>query len=107
MVLQFSIFFAVALAVMLFGHWVLYGALVNFFQIQNSTWRMVLKIGLGLMAVSFLAASFLIFRFDNIFLKKFYYISAIWLGWFFYFLVAAAICSIIFWISGGNPNFPM
>ena len=67
-----------------------------------------IKLALGFLSVSFVAASLLAFRYTNALVRGLYRIAAVWVG-LLTFLFAATIFSwIIFgvaWLSGLNVNF--
>lgn len=96
-------FIAVVQSVLFLAHFVLYetwtvgghddrGALATF----------------GLLSLSFVAASLLAFRYNNLAVRVFYRVAAIWLGMLTFFVPAAVLSWIVFGISrlaGLNPDF--
>src|ERR1700730_8582216 len=63
---------------------------------------------LGLLSVSFFAASLLAFRYTNPMLRVFYRVAAVWLGFLTFFFLAAVSAWTIFAIArwtGLNLNF--
>lgn len=107
MISQIVIFISLVLIILALGHWILYRTLLFFLAVTNPSWQLTLKIGLGVLAISFLAALLLVARYQNVLVQKFYHFSAIWLGVFFYLFAAAIVCWLIYWLSGSNPGFPM
>src|ERR1700677_1099734 len=67
-----------------------------------------IKLGLGFLSVSFVAASFLAFRYTNAPLRAFYRAAAVWLGLLTFLFVAAVFSWIIFGVArlaGLDMNF--
>jgi hypothetical protein len=71
----------------------------------NALW---LKVTVGALSVSFLAASLLAFRYSNPTLRTFYRIAAVWLGIVSFLFFAAGVSWVIFGITrlaGANVDF--
>jgi hypothetical protein len=71
----------------------------------NALW---LKVTVGALSVSFLAASLLAFRYSNPTLRTFYRIAAVWLGIVSFLFFAAGASWMTFGITrlaGANVNF--
>jgi len=71
----------------------------------SSAW---LKVTMGLLAVSFLGATLLAFRFTNPAVRALYRIAAVWLGIVSFLFFAACASWIVFgiaWIAGRNADF--
>src|SRR5439155_12133262 len=67
-----------------------------------------IKLVLGFLSISFIAASLLAFRYTNAALRAFYRAAAVWLGLLSFLFVAAVSSWIIFGVSrlaGLNLNF--
>src|SRR5271154_2542719 len=67
-----------------------------------------IKLVLGLLSVSFIAASLLAFRFTNAALRAFYRAAAVWMGLGSFLILAAVSSWIIFGVArmaGLNMNF--
>ncbi|MFH1183281.1 MAG: metallophosphoesterase, partial [Candidatus Moraniibacteriota bacterium] len=77
------------------AHWTLYKSIVRFFNLENRTIIYYLKILFGFLAVSFVLASLLSFRYDNLPVRLFYNFSAGWLGFLYLLLIASAFTWII------------
>lgn len=90
------IFIAVIQSILFLGHWFLYRTLIYFWQDSDSPRNWSLQLALGLLSVSFIAASLLAFRFYNIFVRIFYTVAAVWLGFLNYFFLAACLCWIVY-----------
>ncbi|MGH9448246.1 MAG: hypothetical protein ACRD3O_21380, partial [Terriglobia bacterium] len=67
-----------------------------------------LKLAVGFLSVSFVAASLLAFRYTHAAVRSFYRVAAVWMG-LVSFLFLGAVCSwIIFgvaWVAGLDVNF--
>ena len=100
MVYQFILFLSFFQGLLFLGHWVLYKNLIRFSIFGNPSAILALKIGLGLASIGFLVSSLLAFRFGNFLVRFLYYISAAWLGTFFYLAVSAAFLWMFFAFSG-------
>jgi uncharacterized protein len=99
-------FVAVIQSVLFLAHFLLYQTWV--FSAGPGTDSLSTRLALGLLSISFVAASLLAFRYTNRLLRAFYRIAAIWLG-LLTFLFAAAVVS---WtvlgvasIAGWQMNF--
>src|SRR5713226_5710965 len=67
-----------------------------------------IKLGLGSLSVSFVAASLLAFRYTNAALRAFYRAAAVWMGLVSFLFLAAVSSWIIFGVArlaGVNMNF--
>ncbi len=74
-------------------------------QTSGPTW---IKVTLGFLSVSFVAASVLAFRYTNPVVRGFYRAAAIWMGFLSFLFLAATISWIIFgvaWLAGLKLNF--
>ncbi len=90
----FVIFIAVAEAIVILGHALLYFSWSYFFHITNPNILRVMGICLGVMSISFIGASLLVFRRANFVTTSIYYIAAVWLGVLLYLFLA----TILTWI---------
>src|ERR1700761_7567746 len=67
-----------------------------------------IKLIFGSLAISFVTASLLAFRYTNAVVRTFYRLSAVWVGLLSFLVLAAAASWIIFalaWLTGFNINF--
>src|SRR6202047_3965648 len=74
-------------------------------EIRGAFWT---KLVLGLLSVSFVAASLLAFRYTNAALRRFYRAAAVWMGLVSFLFLAAVSSWIIFGVArllGLNMNF--
>ena len=100
-------FIAVVQLVLFFGHYLLYETW-TFSTAGNGTGSFWIKAVLGLLSVSFVAASLLAFRYTNAAVRAFYKAAAIWLGLLSFLFTAAIFSWIVFGLarlSGLDVNF--
>src|SRR6266404_227119 len=100
-------FIAVVQLVLFFGHYLLYETW-TFSTAGNGTGSFWIKAVLGLLSVSFVAASLLAFRYTNAAVRAFYKAAAIWLGLLSFLFTAAVLSWIVFGLarlSGLDVNF--
>src|SRR5437762_8086361 len=80
----------------------------TFAAAANETSALWLKVIVGVLSVSFLAASLLAFRYTNLSIRTFYRIAAVWLGIvsFLFFAAGASwvVCGVM-WLAGADVNF--
>src|SRR5207245_11008312 len=75
---------------------------------KNGTSALWLKVTVGALSVSFLAASLLAFRYSNRTVRTLYRIAAVWLGIVSFLFFAAGASWVVFGVTmlvGGNVNF--
>ena len=81
------------------AHWFLYKTIVRFFGITNPSHMMGLKISLIALSLSFIASSIVAFRFYNVFSRILYTVGSVWLGAFYFFMLACILTWVIFGIT--------
>ena len=102
------VFIAVIQSVLFLTHYLLYKTWTfspEGGDIHGTFW---IKLMLGLLSVSFVAASLLAFRYTNSALRAFYRVAAVWMGLLSFLLLAAIFCWIIFGVArlaGLDTNF--
>ncbi len=72
-------------------HFVVFEGIILGFLIKNSTVVLGVKIFFSVMTLSFVLASVLTRNFNNLFTRWLYRVSAVWLGFLFYFFLASVI----------------
>ena len=101
-------FIAIIQSVLFFGHYLLYETWTFSTAGNDTEGAFWIKVLLGFLSLSFVAASLLAFRYTNAAVRTFYKAAAIWLG-LLSFLFVAALCSwIIFGVAqlaGMDVNF--
>src|SRR5262245_60356837 len=101
---RFLAFIAIFQSVLFLAHFFLYETW-RFSSAGNVGSAMVAKVVLGILSMSFIAASLLAFRYTNIAVRTLYRIAAIWLGLFSFLFFAAILSWIIFGLAlvWGHP----
>jgi len=96
---RIAVFVAVVQVILFAGHWLLYETL-RFFaaggergEIPAAAWT------IGILSVSFVAASLLAFRYHARGVRWFYTAAAVWLGAFSFFFFAAISCWLIYFLA--------
>lgn len=95
MALILTIAIAVIQAMLAFAHVVLYRVTVSIFHITSSSTLQTLKVVFAVLALSFVAASLLVFRYNALPIRIFYIAAAVWLGFVLYLLLAA----FLYWVA--------
>src|SRR5580700_2613808 len=101
-------FIAVVQSVLFLTHLVLYKTWTFSPAELASHGALWIKLLLGFLSVSFVAASLLAFRYTNAVVRAFYRAAAVWLGLLTFFFIAAVSSWIIFGVArlaGANLNF--
>jgi len=95
----FTIAIGVIEAILISAHWVLYKSILRFFSIENQSFILYLKIILGILSVTFVLASLLASRFDNILVETFYRLAAGWLGFLYLFLIVSLLVWTLYYFN--------
>ena len=77
------------------AHWFMYATWIDFWWPLRPTTQSALAIAFALLSVIFIAATLLGFRFSNPFVKSFYWVAAIWIGFANFLLIAAILARLI------------
>lgn len=104
--MRFVFFIGVIQSILFLGHFFLYKTLVHFFRFIHPSQFWMLRIAMGILAISFLGSSFLSFSYSNFLVRNLYTASVSWLGIFYLFVLA----SILSWTILGLTkffNFPL
>ena len=110
MKLKFIGFICVVLILLFGAHFVIYEAVVPTFLIAVPAVLLWLKIILGGMTLGFIVLSIVARFFNNLVTKILYTAFSVWLGFFFYLLLASAIYWVIYGIAFGalpHATFPV
>jgi predicted MPP superfamily phosphohydrolase len=94
---RIAVIIVVIQIILFLGHWFLYETWIAFAGGDPPHGNAGLAIALGLLSVTFVAASLLAFRFSNPLVRFFYTVSAAWAGFLTYFVLAAFAC----WLAAG------
>jgi predicted MPP superfamily phosphohydrolase len=104
---RIAVIVAIIQIILFAGHAFLYETWDFFWRAPDPPGVTPLQLTLGILSVSFVAASLLAFRYHNILVRWFYTASAVWLGALSFFFFAACASWLIFgagWLIGVAPN---
>lgn len=90
-------FIAVIQAILFLTHFFLYRTLT--FRLASGPQKLWLAVGLGVLSVSFVAASLLAFNYTSAPVRAFYKASAIWMGFLSFLFLAAVLAWILFGVT--------
>ena len=93
--MKFWVIITILFAILLGAHWALYASIVSFFAIADKVCKRDLAGVLAFLSVSFILASVLISRQENLFTRGFYLLSGYWLGLLVNLLMAIAAVWLI------------
>ena len=100
---RIAVFLLIFQSILGLAHWFIYRTWTDFRAIPDPRGITGTQAALALLAVSFVAASFLAFRYFNGFVRLFYTIAAVWLGMVNFLFLAACFCWIVYF--GGSRNW--
>jgi uncharacterized protein len=89
---RIAVFVVIIQSILLLAHWFIYRTWIDFRAVADPPGITVPQAALALLSVSFVAASFLAFRYLNRFARVFYTIAAVWLGMVNFLFLAACLC---------------
>ncbi len=89
-------FVVIVQSILLLAHWFIYSTWVDFRAIPDPPGITPLEAAVGILSVSFIAASLLAFRSATGLARWFYTIAAVWLGMVNFFFLAACFCWLVF-----------
>ena len=101
-------FIAVIQSVLWLTHWLLYETWTFSFAGSDTSGAFLIKLGLAILSVSFVAASLLAYRYTNTVVSTIYRVAAVWMGLFSFLFLAAAASWILFGVgrlAGRDMNF--
>src|ERR1700747_2394097 len=101
-------FIAITQSVLFLTHYLLYKTWIFSPAGSETPGALWVKLALGFLSVSFIAASLLAFRYTNAALRAFYRASAVWVGMLTFLFVGAVSSWIIFGVArlaGLDVNF--
>ena len=93
--LRISRFVATVQVILFLAHWFVYEACVFFWPGLGARQITMLRVSALVLSVSFVAASILAFRYWNPFVRAFYRVAAVWLGFLNFFFLAACLAWIV------------
>jgi len=103
-------FVVIVQSILLLTHWFIYRTWTDFRAIPDPPGITGAQAVLALLSVSFVAASFLAFRYFNGFVRLFYRVAAVWLGMVNFLFLASCLCWTIYFFvrfSGMNLDRPV
>ncbi len=106
---QLVIFIGIVQSILILGHFIIYETWVHLWGPRGSA-LLALRVALGVLCFTFVAATALAFWFSNAFVRGFYRIAATWLGFLNFFVWAACfswvfygLSSLAGWRTSGRP----
>lgn len=109
-ILKISLFIILSLLILFGSHYLLYRSFVSFFGIIGSSTKLLLRIILFLLSISFIIASLIAHFRQGLLTKLFYIIAASWWGLLVNLLLAAFLIWLLTWfltLIGFNPKVPV
>ena len=91
-----AVFATVFQVVMIAAHWFLYETWLLFWGPMSITTQRTLAASVAILSFSFLAATLLAFRYNNLAVRAFYRLAAVWLGALSFFFLAAIASWIVY-----------
>jgi uncharacterized protein len=92
-------FVAIVQSILLLGHWFVYATWIAFWGPMDARLAVPLKATLAFLSVSFVGASLLAHRFNNVAVRSLYRVAAVWLGFLNFFFLAAGASWLLYLIS--------
>jgi len=89
-------FLLVTLGILIGFHGVLYFAFVRFFSISSGLVKNILLVVLGILSISFIFSAIFVRLSNCIFARAFYFVSAFWMGFLIYLILATVVIFILF-----------
>jgi predicted MPP superfamily phosphohydrolase len=89
---RIGIFVLIVQSILFLAHFVLYETWTVFWDAARPQGNWTLRLAIALLSMSFISASLLAFRTSNVLARMYYTISAAWLGFVNFALVAACVC---------------
>jgi uncharacterized protein len=99
MMRRIVLFIAVFQTILFLAHGFLYETWNFFWRAPDPPGISPLQLALALLSVSFLAASLLAFRYNNVLLRWFYTASAVWLGALSFVFIATCCCWVVYGVA--------
>jgi predicted MPP superfamily phosphohydrolase len=92
-------FIVIIQCILFAAHWFVYETWIAFQARPDPPGITALQGAMGVLSISFVAASLLAFRYSNFWAKSFYKIAAAWLGTLNFLLLAACLCWTLYLVS--------
>lgn len=107
---MFLVFIAIVQLVLLLGHVAVYKTWIDLWGVPNASVLLWVRVALVILAASFVVASILAFWFSNPFVRVFYRIASVWVGFLNFFLCATVLSWVVYglgwalgWRTSGRP----
>lgn len=104
------VFIAVVQFILLLGHVAIYKTWIDLWGAPNASVLLWVRVAVATLAASFVVASILAFWFSNPFVRVFYCVASVWLGFLNFFLCGAALSWVAYglawalgWRTSGRP----
>ena len=94
---RIAVFIAIIQTILIAGHAAIYETWIDFWGTPGGEARVWMKVAVAALAVSFVAATMIGFRYSNWAVRAFYRLAAGWLGFLSFLFFASCVC----WIAGG------
>jgi predicted MPP superfamily phosphohydrolase len=111
---KIAIFVAIVESILLFGHFAIYETWIELWGAPDPRTALWLRIVMGVLSISFVAASLVSFRYSNAAVRAFYRAAASWLGFMGLLFFASGVCWIAYgiarligWRGEGRPIVAM
>jgi uncharacterized protein len=102
-----AVFVAIVQAILFLAHAAIYETWIGLWGLPAPAALLALRLCLGVLSVTFVAASLLAFRFSNAMVRAFYRFAAIWAGFLNFFLCAAGLSWLTYgvtWVAGAHDS---
>ncbi len=93
------IFVAIIQVILLAFHWMVYQTWTTFQRAPDPPGISILGIAIAVLAITFVTASLLAWRYSELPVRIYYTAAAVWLGFFNFFFLAACACWIVYGIA--------
>jgi uncharacterized protein len=97
-------------AILLLAHWFIYSTWIDFWHPLTPPLALALRAAVIPLAISFVVAALLGFRFSNPAVRAFYTLASVWLGIANYLFFAAVLCWVVYFplrALGLDPDRPL
>jgi predicted MPP superfamily phosphohydrolase len=93
---RFAVFVIVVQAILFVAHWFVYQTWITFERATDPPGLPTFQVVLAVLSISFVSASFLIFRFSNPLVRVYYTVAAEWLGVLSFAFFASCACWVLY-----------
>ncbi len=104
------VFLIAFLALLLWGHFLVYISLVNFFSLTDAPQKFTIALLLAILSLSFFVSSAIAHYYENIITRAVYFLSGFWLGLLVNLMLACSALWIVMWVGqrmSFAPNKPL